>query len=165
MTLVDEEGTSKPWGCRVKSDKPHTRRSWTQHEEDVLVNALRTIVTTGWKKNYDTLTCIMAKNGFGWDDSRCMITVDSQDIWNEFCKYTNDRPPVVDLADDKLDNETPKCYIPTAEWCPNTGYAGNDNGTVAETQANVDVNVTSTISHKRIGSSGKKRKGEDKSAR
>ncbi|KAK4426561.1 hypothetical protein Salat_1424700 [Sesamum alatum] len=122
MTLADEEGTSKPWGCSVKSDKAHTRRSWSQREEEILVSALRTIVTTGWKcengfrlgylnqlealmqktfpntdirpephinskihvrkKNYG----MMAKSGFGWDDSRCMITVDSQDIRNKFCK-------------------------------------------------------------------------------
>ncbi|KAK4430743.1 hypothetical protein Salat_0836000 [Sesamum alatum] len=39
-------------------------------------------------------------------------------------QYTNDVTPVVDLADDEVDNETPECYVPTAEWCPNTGYAG-----------------------------------------
>ncbi|KAK4428345.1 hypothetical protein Salat_1134100 [Sesamum alatum] len=75
-------------------------------------------------------------------------------------QYTNDGPPVVDLGDDEVDNETPECYVPTAEWCPNTGYAGNDNGTVAETQANADVNVTSTTSHKKMGSSSKKRKAK-----
>ncbi|KAK4434860.1 hypothetical protein Salat_0648900 [Sesamum alatum] len=81
-------------------------------------------------------------------------------VGDEICvgQYTNDVPPVVDLADDEVDNETPECYVPTVEWCPNTGYAGNDSGTFAETQPNVDVNVTSTNSQKRMGSSGKKRK-------
>ncbi|KAK4439194.1 hypothetical protein Salat_0254300 [Sesamum alatum] len=87
--------------------------------------------------------------------------VDSQDIWNEFCKYTNDVPPVVDLADDDVvDNETAECYVPTTEWCPTTGYAGKDTGTNADTQANMDVNVTSTNSQKRLGSSGRKRKAK-----
>ncbi|KAK4425335.1 hypothetical protein Salat_1727500 [Sesamum alatum] len=52
----------------------------------------------------------------------------------------------------------PECYVPTTEWCPNTGYAGNDTGTNADTHPNMDVNVTSTNSQKRLGSSGRKRK-------
>ncbi|KAL0328338.1 UNVERIFIED_CONTAM: hypothetical protein Scaly_2266400 [Sesamum calycinum] len=39
-----------------------------------------------WKKHYGTLMCMMGKSGFGWDDSRSMITVDSQDVWDEYCK-------------------------------------------------------------------------------
>ncbi|KAL0404592.1 UNVERIFIED_CONTAM: hypothetical protein Sradi_2100000 [Sesamum radiatum] len=39
-----------------------------------------------WKKFYSTLVSMMGKSGFGWDDSRCMITVDSQDVWDEYCK-------------------------------------------------------------------------------
>ncbi|KAK4431046.1 hypothetical protein Salat_0866600 [Sesamum alatum] len=75
-------------------------------------------------------------------------------------QYTNDVTPVVDLADDEVDNETLDCYVPTAEWCPNTGYADNDTGTNADTQANIDVNVTSTNSQKCLGSSGRKRKAK-----
>ncbi|KAK4421597.1 hypothetical protein Salat_2110300 [Sesamum alatum] len=61
---------------------------------------------------------------------------------------------------DEFDNDTQDCYVPTAEWCPKTGYGGNDNGTVADAQGNVDVNVTSTASAKKIGSTGKKRKAK-----
>ncbi|KAL0342944.1 UNVERIFIED_CONTAM: hypothetical protein Sangu_1181800 [Sesamum angustifolium] len=126
MNLVDEEGTSKPRGCRAKADKGNTRKTWTQRDEEVLVNALRTIVTTGWKcengfhagylnqleaimckqlpnidirakphinskihvwkKHYGTLMGMLGKSDFGWDDSRSMITVDSQDVWDEYCK-------------------------------------------------------------------------------
>ncbi|KAK4403144.1 hypothetical protein Sango_1055100 [Sesamum angolense] len=39
-----------------------------------------------WKKHYGTLMGMMGKSGFGWDDSRSMITVDSQDVWDEYCK-------------------------------------------------------------------------------
>ncbi|KAL0310317.1 UNVERIFIED_CONTAM: hypothetical protein Scaly_2940400 [Sesamum calycinum] len=49
MSLNDEEGTSKPRRCRGKTDKALTKRTWTLREEEALVNALRTIVTTGWK--------------------------------------------------------------------------------------------------------------------
>ncbi|KAL0400324.1 UNVERIFIED_CONTAM: hypothetical protein Sradi_2375700 [Sesamum radiatum] len=126
MNTFDNEGTSEQRGYRAKADKGSTRRTWTQREEEVLVNALRNIVTTGWKcgngfragylnqlesiickqlpntdiraephinskihvwkKNYGTLMGMMSKSGFGWDDSRCMITVDSQDVWEEYCK-------------------------------------------------------------------------------
>ncbi|KAK4423431.1 hypothetical protein Salat_1925900 [Sesamum alatum] len=63
-------------------------------------------------------------------------------------------------ADDGVEDDTQDCYVPTAEWCPNTGYAGNDNVTARETQGNVEVNVTSTASKKKNGSSGKKRKAK-----
>ncbi|KAK4434522.1 hypothetical protein Salat_0615000 [Sesamum alatum] len=102
MTLVDEEGSNKPCGCRGKADKA----------SDVIVVG----------------------------------------------QYTNDPPPVVNLADDGVEDETQDCYVPTAEWCPNTGYAGNDNVTGGGTQGNVEVKVNSTASQKKIGSSGKKRK-------
>ncbi|KAL0302258.1 UNVERIFIED_CONTAM: hypothetical protein Sangu_3110500 [Sesamum angustifolium] len=49
MNLFDEEGTSKPSGCRGKADKANTQRTWTQREQEVLDNELRTILTTGWK--------------------------------------------------------------------------------------------------------------------
>ncbi|KAK4420107.1 hypothetical protein Salat_2423600 [Sesamum alatum] len=94
----------------------------------VLINALRTIVTTGFR------------------------VVEGQ--------YTNDAPPIVDLVDGEVDNDTQDCYVPTSEWCPKTGYARNDNGTVGDMQANVDVNVTSTASHKKLRSSCKKRKAK-----
>ncbi|KAK4438930.1 hypothetical protein Salat_0227600 [Sesamum alatum] len=49
-------------------------------------------------------------------------------------------------------------YHPTSGTCPKTGYEGNDNGTVVDAQGNIDVNVTSTASAKKIESTGKKRK-------
>ncbi|KAK4413677.1 hypothetical protein Salat_2780500 [Sesamum alatum] len=138
LSYCAKKGSSKPHGCRVKADKPNTRCTWTQREEE---------------KNYGTLTCMMAKSGFGWDDSRCMITVDTQDIWDEFCK-------------DVVDNETQDCYVPTTEWCPDVGHVGNENGTAGDTQANVDVNVTSTASHKKLGARQRKerRKAEKRSS-
>ncbi|KAL0423566.1 UNVERIFIED_CONTAM: hypothetical protein Sradi_0891400 [Sesamum radiatum] len=29
---------------------------------------------------------MMSKSGLSWDDSRCMVTVDSQDVWDDYCK-------------------------------------------------------------------------------
>ncbi|KAK4441528.1 hypothetical protein Salat_0487700 [Sesamum alatum] len=49
------------------------------------------------------------------------------------------------------------------KWCPKTVYAGNDNRTVGETQGNIEVNVTSTTSKKKIKKLGvpeKKRKAK-----
>ncbi|KAK4422007.1 hypothetical protein Salat_2151400 [Sesamum alatum] len=84
----------------------------------------------------------------------------AENMWNEW-QYTNDATPIVNLAnDDEFENDTQDCYVPTAEWCPKIGYSGNDNGTVADTQANVDVNATSTASAKKIGSTGKKIKAK-----
>ncbi|KAK4434700.1 hypothetical protein Salat_0632800 [Sesamum alatum] len=95
MTLVEEEGSNKPHGCRAKAKKASE------------------VIVVG--------------------------------------QYTNDPPPVVNLANDGVEDNTQDCYVPTVEWCPNTGYAGNDNGTVGETQGNVEVNVTSTASQKKLG--------------
>ncbi|KAL0395388.1 UNVERIFIED_CONTAM: hypothetical protein Slati_4505000 [Sesamum latifolium] len=39
-----------------------------------------------WKKYYSTLVSMMGKSGFRWDNSWCMIMVDSQDVWDEYCK-------------------------------------------------------------------------------
>ncbi|KAL0311987.1 UNVERIFIED_CONTAM: hypothetical protein Sradi_5598000 [Sesamum radiatum] len=126
MNPLDEEGSSNPRRYRSKADKTSTRRTWSQREEEALVNALRTICATGWrcengfragylnqlealmfkqfpdtdiraephinskihvwKKNYGTLVGMMGKSGLGWDDSRNMVTVDSQDVWEEHCK-------------------------------------------------------------------------------
>ncbi|KAL0347934.1 UNVERIFIED_CONTAM: hypothetical protein Sangu_1021200 [Sesamum angustifolium] len=126
MNPADEEMTSNPRRYRGKSDKTSAKRTWTQREQEVLVNALRTICCTGWryengfragylnqlealmfkqfpdtnlraephinskihvwKKYYSALIGMMGKSGLGWDDNRCMVTVDSQDVWDEYWK-------------------------------------------------------------------------------
>ncbi|KAL0404489.1 UNVERIFIED_CONTAM: hypothetical protein Sradi_2089700 [Sesamum radiatum] len=133
MNLFDEDGSSKPRGCRAKADKGNTRKTWTQREEEVLVNALRNIVTMGWK----------CENGF---HAGCMITVDSQEVWDEYCKidsstrtmrykawlffpawreiFGKDRAvgevtveahPTVNDTNTEPETETQEYYIPTAE--------------------------------------------------
>ncbi|KAL0386125.1 UNVERIFIED_CONTAM: hypothetical protein Sradi_3006800 [Sesamum radiatum] len=39
-----------------------------------------------WKKQYSTLTSMMNKSGFGWDESRNMVTVEDENIWLDFVK-------------------------------------------------------------------------------
>ncbi|KAL0355767.1 UNVERIFIED_CONTAM: hypothetical protein Sradi_4023600 [Sesamum radiatum] len=55
--------------------------------------------------------------------------------------------------------DTHECYVPTAEWCPEFGYVGNDKAISEEIQVTYDPNVHSTISHMKSGSTSKKRKG------
>ncbi|KAL0451538.1 UNVERIFIED_CONTAM: hypothetical protein Slati_1131900 [Sesamum latifolium] len=103
-----------------------TRRTWSQREEEVLINALRTIITIGWKcdngfrsgylnqletimckhfpntdlraephinskihvwkKYYSSLMGMMSKSGFGWDDTRHMVIVENNDVWEDYVK-------------------------------------------------------------------------------
>ncbi|KAL0396293.1 UNVERIFIED_CONTAM: hypothetical protein Scaly_0077700 [Sesamum calycinum] len=39
-----------------------------------------------WKKQYSTLVTMMSKSGLGWDDSRCMVTVEDNKAWEEYVK-------------------------------------------------------------------------------
>ncbi|KAL0387519.1 UNVERIFIED_CONTAM: hypothetical protein Sradi_2633700 [Sesamum radiatum] len=39
-----------------------------------------------WKKQYSTLVTILRKSGLGWDDSRCMVTVEDNTAWDEYVK-------------------------------------------------------------------------------
>ncbi|KAK4400780.1 hypothetical protein Sango_1184100 [Sesamum angolense] len=36
-----------------------------------------------WKKQYSTIVTMMSKSGLGWDDSRCMVTVEDNNAWEE----------------------------------------------------------------------------------
>ncbi|KAL0399934.1 UNVERIFIED_CONTAM: hypothetical protein Sradi_2336700 [Sesamum radiatum] len=230
MNSNDQEGTSNPRRYRGKSDKTCTRRTWTQREEEALVNALRTICCTGWrcengfragylnqlealffkqfsgsdiraephinskihvwKKYYSTLVSMMGKSGFGWDDSRCMITVDSQDMWDEYCKqdatartmrfklwpffpawrkiFGRDRAEGARIFETVHEYNPPsksnvgqsdsqECYVPTAEWCPSTGYVGND-ASLEDIQFTPEANAQSTAATRKSTSSSKRRK-------
>ncbi|KAL0438831.1 UNVERIFIED_CONTAM: hypothetical protein Slati_2366100 [Sesamum latifolium] len=39
-----------------------------------------------WKKYYSTLSTMMTKSGLGWDDGRCMVTVEDDNAWDEYVK-------------------------------------------------------------------------------
>ncbi|KAK4422945.1 hypothetical protein Salat_1877100 [Sesamum alatum] len=46
-------------------------------------------------------------------------------------------------------NDPQEYYIPTAEWCPESGFVGNDNGPMQDTQGNIDPTVNSTTNKKK----------------
>ncbi|KAL0295401.1 UNVERIFIED_CONTAM: hypothetical protein Sangu_2510200 [Sesamum angustifolium] len=69
-----------------------TRRTWTLREEEALVNALRTIVTTGWKcengfrcgylSQLETLMCKQFRNS----DLRVEPHINSKiHVWKKYC--------------------------------------------------------------------------------
>ncbi|KAL2230665.1 UNVERIFIED_CONTAM: hypothetical protein Sindi_1660900 [Sesamum indicum] len=39
-----------------------------------------------WKKNYSTLTTMLTRSGFGWDDSRNMVMVEDDSVWDDYVK-------------------------------------------------------------------------------
>ncbi|KAG8387484.1 hypothetical protein BUALT_Bualt02G0026000 [Buddleja alternifolia] len=39
-----------------------------------------------WRKNYATISTMLNRSGFGWNDATNMIVVDSEAIWNNFVK-------------------------------------------------------------------------------
>ncbi|KAL0435077.1 UNVERIFIED_CONTAM: hypothetical protein Sradi_0215600 [Sesamum radiatum] len=108
----------------------------------------------------------MGKSGFGWDDSRCMITVDSQDVWDEYCKDRAEGTRITETVNESVhtsranlgQSDSQECYVPTAEWCPDTGYVGNDGTDSEETHFPHAPNVQSTAATRKSTSSNKKRK-------
>ncbi|KAL0460988.1 UNVERIFIED_CONTAM: hypothetical protein Slati_0726000 [Sesamum latifolium] len=96
-----------------------------------------------WKKQYSTLVTMMSKSGLGWDDNRCMVTVDDDNAWKEYVKDTQD------------------CYVPTAEWNPKTAFVGYEEDPQTSYNANVDPTVNSSSATKRTTTSIKKRKAEE----
>ncbi|KAK4424909.1 hypothetical protein Salat_1684500 [Sesamum alatum] len=100
MTLVDEEGSNKPRGCRAKAEKA------------------RDVIVVG--------------------------------------QYTNDPPPVVNLADDGVEDDTQDCYVPTAEWCPNTGKKRKAKMIVQDDGLTNAVNTFCDSANERLGELSKK---------
>ncbi|KAG8371718.1 hypothetical protein BUALT_Bualt13G0117300 [Buddleja alternifolia] len=41
---------------------------------------------TVWRKNYGTISTMQSRSGFGWNDATNMITVDSEEAWNNYVK-------------------------------------------------------------------------------
>ncbi|KAL0444269.1 UNVERIFIED_CONTAM: hypothetical protein Slati_2149600 [Sesamum latifolium] len=125
-----------------------------------------------WKKNYNTLVGMMVKSGLGWDDSRCMVMVDSQDVWEEYCKreiFGRDRAEggrILETVDVYVQpskahvpqTDTQECYVPTAEWCAEFGYIGNDKAASKNIQVTQEANMHSVNSNRKSASTSKKRK-------
>ncbi|KAG8380520.1 hypothetical protein BUALT_Bualt06G0024200 [Buddleja alternifolia] len=41
---------------------------------------------TVWRKNFGTISTMQSRSGFGWNDATNMITVDSEEAWNNYVK-------------------------------------------------------------------------------
>lgn len=39
-----------------------------------------------WKKNYGSLSTMLSRSGFGWNDTSQIIDVENDQVWNEYCK-------------------------------------------------------------------------------
>lgn len=39
-----------------------------------------------WKKNYGSLSTMLSRSGFGWNDTAQIIEVENDQVWNEYCK-------------------------------------------------------------------------------
>ncbi|KAL0396475.1 UNVERIFIED_CONTAM: hypothetical protein Scaly_0095900 [Sesamum calycinum] len=104
-------------------------------------------------KNYGTLMGMMGKSGFGCDDSRSMITVDSQDVWDEYCK--------IDSSVRTMRYKSWPFFPAWLEIFSKDRAIGEvivEAGALGDIQENVDHKVTSTVSQKKPTSSEKKHK-------
>ncbi|XP_062014132.1 uncharacterized protein LOC133730587 [Rosa rugosa] len=41
----------------------------------------------GWKRTYGVVYDILSQSGFNWDSERKMLTVDDDNVWNDYAKY------------------------------------------------------------------------------
>ncbi|KAI3454924.1 hypothetical protein Pfo_011587 [Paulownia fortunei] len=77
----------------------NTRRSWTVKEEQVLVFALKDLVLRVdplinskihvWKKNYGSLSIMLSRSGFGWNDVAHTLDVQVDEVWDNYVKKDN----------------------------------------------------------------------------
>ncbi|KAL0411287.1 UNVERIFIED_CONTAM: hypothetical protein Slati_3718400 [Sesamum latifolium] len=146
-----------------------------------------------WKKQYSILVTMMTKSGLGWDDSRCMVTVDDDNAWEDYVKtdptakgmrykswpffpawseiFGKDQaqggrtlqPPPPPTKDPGIEQpqDTQDCYVPTAEWNPDTGFVGQEEDPPLSYNLNVDPTMNSSSATKRTETSSKKRKAHE----
>lgn len=41
-----------------------------------------------WRKNYGSLTTMLSRSGFGWNESSCTIDVPDEQVWAEYVKVS-----------------------------------------------------------------------------
>ncbi|KAH9723879.1 Myb DNA-bind 3 domain-containing protein [Citrus sinensis] len=98
-------------------NKVGTRRAWTYVEEEALLDALDAVVVSGgranngfksgifihlekasphidskirkWKKQYRLMFDMLNTSGFGWNDVKKCIEVDSDEVWNSYVQSHN----------------------------------------------------------------------------
>ncbi|KAL0445285.1 UNVERIFIED_CONTAM: hypothetical protein Slati_2251200 [Sesamum latifolium] len=169
-------------------EKGGSRRTWTAKEEEVLVNALKSIVASGWKcdngfcngyllpleaymlnalpssdirsepyinskihvwkKQYSTLISMMTKSGFGWDESRNMITV----VVPAYGMI------MLSIARGERQTTPEPDNVPTADCNPEHGFVSNNEDEAPFPNINIDSTSASTNAHKESSGSGSKKR-------
>ncbi|KAL0416797.1 UNVERIFIED_CONTAM: hypothetical protein Slati_3511600 [Sesamum latifolium] len=125
----------------AKKEKGGSQRMWTPTEEELesyMLNALPNSDIRSephinskihvWKKQYSTLTSMMTKSGFGWDENWNMITVEDNSIWEDYVKN------------------------------PKSGFVSTDEGEEFPPNINIDPASASTNARKDSSASGNKQK-------
>ncbi|XP_058723897.1 uncharacterized protein LOC131595547 [Vicia villosa] len=85
-TLRHQRGLGRQNGVRetvaynVPADILSTRFNVQLNEEDVK-NHIKL-----WRRWYRIVSDILCQSGFDWDDTKCMITVEDENAWNEYVK-------------------------------------------------------------------------------
>ncbi|KAG8389888.1 hypothetical protein BUALT_Bualt01G0025700 [Buddleja alternifolia] len=77
--------------------------------------------TTVWRKNYATISTLQSRSGFGWNDATNMITVESEDAWNNFVKI---------FGKDRATGERAEGFADVVEeqvHSPHVNLAGKEN--------------------------------------
>ncbi|KAL0413109.1 UNVERIFIED_CONTAM: hypothetical protein Sradi_1512600 [Sesamum radiatum] len=127
-----------------------------------------------WKKQYSTLVTMMSKSGLGWDDNRWIQSLRgcvtrhglSSPLGARFLARIEPRgaycatPPPRNEDTNMEKPRTQDCYVPTAEWNPETGFVGQEEDPPVSYNVNVDPTVNSSSATKRTTTSTKKRKAE-----
>ncbi|CAL5428121.1 unnamed protein product [Camellia sinensis] len=80
-----------------------------------------------WRRQYNLITDMLRLSGFGWDDTDKMISVDSEQVWQNYVKYEDwlilfgkdrvtgalaESPADMVAALEKEDQTTDECYTP-----------------------------------------------------
>ncbi|KAL2251818.1 UNVERIFIED_CONTAM: hypothetical protein Sindi_2304100 [Sesamum indicum] len=111
MDLGSDEGSNMPRRRGVNKERSADRRMWTILEEECLVTVLRNLVVIGWKCDNGFRTGYLAQlesyiakhfpqanikaephitsklhSGFGWDESRNIVTVEEDAVWDDYVK-------------------------------------------------------------------------------
>ncbi|KAH6835152.1 hypothetical protein C2S53_003637 [Perilla frutescens var. hirtella] len=78
-----------------------------------------------WKKNYGSLSTMLSKSGFGWNESTHTIEVDSDEIWSNYIKTNNNARTMLS-----------KSWSLYKDWCE---IFGKDRATGEHAETFVDV--------------------------
>ncbi|KAG8382790.1 hypothetical protein BUALT_Bualt05G0113900 [Buddleja alternifolia] len=82
---------------------------------------------TIWKKNHGSLSQMLSRSGFWWNDSSYTLNVQSDDVWNNYVKLK---------TDNSARTVRHKSWPLYKDWCE---IFGKDRATGANVEAFVDV--------------------------